>query len=338
MSHHTFSSLCRKPLTAVALALCAAAPLAHAQAKLSFGLPGIPPVFVSVQAMVADKEGFFKKHGVEVTLRAFESGASASRAVASGEISVALSPTALAVSQISNTDVKLVGIYGMEHPDWALGSTDPTATCDSLKGAAIGVDAVGGARSIALKTLLIGGCKLKVEDVQQVALSSNVGPAMIAGQLKFGVLHVDDIPAIEDQTKKPVKLVVTQKMSRPLDHYMLLVANKDKLAQNRDAYVRLVAGLIDAERFMRDPKNAARVGEDAKETGRSAAYAAKSLKAYVEMDFWPNGTDGLTEKNLELTGKVMKSVGNIKSDKEAAPFSRIADPSVWKDARALVKP
>ena len=328
-----------KPAAILAtLALCAAPILAQAQAKLTYAMPGIPPVFAAVQAMVADKEGFFKKHGVDVTLRAFESGAAASRAVASGEVSVALSPSALVISQMSNTDVKLVAIYGLEHPDWALGSTDPTATCDSLKGAAVGVDAIGGARSIALKTLLIGGCKMKIEDVQQIALSSNVAAALIAGQLKFGVLHIDDIPIIEDQTKKPVKLVVTQKMVRPMDHYMLLVANKEQLAQNRDAYVRLVAGLIDAERFMRDPKNAAKVAEDAKETGRSPAYAMKSLSAYVAMDFWPNDTDGLTEKNIELLGNVMKKVGNIKADKAVAPYARIADPSVWKDARALVKP
>ena len=340
MSRRIPLSICLKPLAslAVVVAFAATPQLAAAQDKLSYALPGIPPVFASVQAMVAEKEGFFKKHGVDVTLRAFESGASASRAVASGEISVALAPSPLVVSQISNTDVKLVGIYGLEHPDWALGSTDANATCASLKGAAIGVDAVGGARSIALKTLLIGGCHLQMSDVQQVALSSNVGPAMIAGQLKFGVLHIDDIPIIEAQTKKPVKLIVTQKMVRPLDHYMLLVANRDKLAQNRDAYVRLVAGLIDAERFMRDPKNADKVAVDAKETGRSPEYAKKSLEAYLAMDFWPNGTDGLTEKNLELLGKVMKKVGNIKADKQVAPYSRIADPSVWKDARAMVKP
>src|SRR5207253_9788920 len=112
-----------------------------------------------VQAMVADKEGLFKKHGLDVTVRAFESGANASRAVASGEVSVAHSPSPLVVSQISNTDVKLMGIYGLEHSDWVLGSTDPSATCETMKGAPIGVDAVGGARSIALKTLLIGGCK-----------------------------------------------------------------------------------------------------------------------------------------------------------------------------------
>jgi hypothetical protein len=43
------------------------------------------------------------------------------------------------------------------------------------------------------------------------------------------------------------------------------------------------------------------------------------------MDFWPNNTDGLAAKNLELLGKQMKDIGNIKPDKEVAPFTRIAD-------------
>ena len=100
---------------------------AAAQQKLTFGIPGIPPVFGGTIALVAEKEGLFKKRGVDVTVRAFETGAAASRAVASGEIAVSLSPSPLIVNQISNTDVKLVGIYGMEHPDWLIGATDPNA-------------------------------------------------------------------------------------------------------------------------------------------------------------------------------------------------------------------
>ena len=305
--------------------------------KMTFAVPGIPPVFAGVIAMVADKEGFFKKHGVDVDVRAFETGAAASRAVASGEIAMALAPSPLVVSQVSNSDVKLIGIYGLEHPDWLIGSTDPNASCQTIKGQAVGVDAVGGARSIALKTMLIGGCHMKIDDVQQVALSSNVAPAMVAGQIKYGALHIDDVAVLEAQTGKPIKTVVTQKTSRPLDHYMLVVVNEDKLAQNRDAYVRAVAGLIDAERFMRNPANAAKVAQDAKPTGHSIEQSENALKAYLAMTFWPNDTDGLTEKNLELVGKVMKNVGNIKPDKQVAPYDRIADPSVWRDAMKMVR-
>jgi ABC-type nitrate/sulfonate/bicarbonate transport system substrate-binding protein len=329
------NSLARICNIGAACALLVLAPGA-AQQKLTFGIPGIPPVFGGTIALVAEKQGFFKKYGVDVTVRAFETGAAASRAVASGEIAVSLSPTPLIVNQISNTDVKLVGIWGMEHPDWLIGSTDPNATCESMKGQAVGVDSLGGARSIALRTMLVG-CKMQIEEVQQVALSSNVGAAMVAGQLKYGVLHIDDIPVIEAETKKPMKTVVTQKAIRPVDHYLLLVANQDHLAKNRDAYVRIVAALIDAERFIRNPANHAKVAQDAAPTGRSGEIAIQALKAYNEMEFWPKDKDGLGAKNLEMVGSIQKKVGNIKADKAPAPYERVVDPSVWRDANAMVK-
>jgi NitT/TauT family transport system substrate-binding protein len=325
----------------IARAACAAAalmlfPALGAAQKLTFGIPGIPPVFGGTIAYVAEKEGMFKKHGVDVTVRAFETGAAASRAVASGEIAVSLSPSPLIISQVANTDVPLVGIWGMEHPDWLIGSTEADATCASLKGAPIGVDSVGGARSIALRTMLVA-CKMKVEEVQQVALSSNVGAAMVAGQLKFGVLHIDDIPVIEAESKKKLKVVVRQKDSRPVDHYLFLVAHRDHLAKNRDTYVRIVAALIDAERFMRDPANHAKVAQHASPTGRSGAIALQALKDYIAMDFWPKDHDGLGRKNIEVVGNIQLKVGNIKGDKKPAPYERIVDQSVWKDANAMVK-
>ena len=325
----------RAACLAAALALFPAA--GWAQQKMTLGIPGIPPVFGGTIALVAEKEGFFKRHGVDVTVRAFETGAAASRAVASGEIAAALSPTPLIISQVSNTGVKLVGIWGMEHPDWLIGSTDPAATCESMKGQPVGVDSVGGARSIALRTMLVA-CKMKIEDVQQVALSSNVGAAMVAGQLKYGVLHIDDIPVIEQESKKPLKTVVTQKDSRPVDHYLLLTVHQDNLAKNRDAFVRMVAGLIDAERFMRDPANHAKVAEIAAPTGRSGEIAQAALKKYIAMEFWPQGKDGLGKKNFEVVGAIMKKVGNIKPDKEPVAYERIVDVTIWRDANAMAKP
>ena len=335
MIHGSFAAILNVRALGVMLMLAGFPALCAAQQKLTLGIPGIPPVFGGTIALVADKEGFFKKRGVDVTVRAFETGAAASRAVASGEIAVSLSPSPLIISQVSNTDVKLVGIWGMEHPDWLIGSTDPQANCDSLKGAAVGVDSVGGARSIALRTMLVA-CKMKIDDVQQVALSSNVGAAMVAGQLKFGVLHIDDVPVIEAESKKALKTVVMQKDSRPIDHYLFLVAHQDRLAQNRDAYVRIVAALIDAERFMRNPANFAKVAQHAAPTGRTADFAEKALKVYVDMEFWPRDKDGLGRKNIEVVSKVQKAVGNIKADKSPASYERLVDPTIWRDGYALV--
>lgn len=317
------------------LVLACAPALCSAQ-KITIGTPGIPPIFGTVIMLVADKEGFFKKRGADVTVRGFETGSFATRAVVAGEIELALGPTPLVVSQIANTGVPLVGIWGMEHPDWLLGSTDPDASCAGIKGQAVGVDAVGGARSIALKTMLIGGCKMKIEDVQQVALGSQTAAAMIAGQLKYGALHIDDVPTIEAQSGKMIKVITTQKQSRPDDHYLILVTRKDKVARDRDVFVRAIAALIDAERFMRDPANADRVAQDASPTGRSPEFAKKSLKAYLDIEFWPHESDGLGRKSLEAVGKTQKAVGNIKSDKNPVPYDSFIDTTIWRDANALV--
>jgi ABC-type nitrate/sulfonate/bicarbonate transport system substrate-binding protein len=253
----------------------------------------------------------------------------------SGEIEASLTPTPLVVSQVSNADVPLVGIWGMEHPDWLIGATDQGGSCAGMKGQPVGVDSVGGARSIALKVMLIGGCKMQIDDVQQVALGANVGAAMVAGQLKYGVLHIDDVPVIENETKRPLKTIVLQKTSRPVDHYLLLIVRKDKLAQNRDALVRMLAALIDAERFMRDPANGAKVAQAAAPTGRTPDFAAKALKVYLDMEFWPHEKDGLTRTNFEAVGKGQKAVGNIKPDKEPSPYERLVDPTLWRDAYTM---
>ncbi len=55
------------------------------------------------------------------------------------------------------------------------------------------------------------------------------------------------------------------------------------------------------------------------------------------MEFWPKDHDGLSRKNIELVGKIMVKVGNIKGDKQPAPYERIVDTSIWQDAIKLAK-
>src|SRR5687767_2629749 len=61
----------RKLIASAMLAMCTAAVLASspakAQNKLRFGLiAGPPPIFAAIIGHVAQEQGFFKKHGVEV--------------------------------------------------------------------------------------------------------------------------------------------------------------------------------------------------------------------------------------------------------------------------------
>jgi NitT/TauT family transport system substrate-binding protein len=303
------------------------------------GLPGIPPVFLSVQEFVAQEEGFFKKHGVEVQLRPFDTGAAAGRAVASGDIDTAMVPTPVVINMVANGNAPLVGVYGLENPDWLIGSTDPALkSCKDLVGQPIGIDTPGGARSVALRQMIVPPpCSLKMEDMQQVGLGSNTSAAMVAGQIKLGVLHLDDVPVIEQKLGKTLTTIITIKQVKPVSHYDLLVVRKDKLAANRDKFVRVVAALNEAEAFMRDPKNWDRVAKIAEPTGRTPAEAKDSLKKYIDMEFWPKNYDGLTDKNIEAEVKTQATVGGIQAGKPVPTAESLIDHSLFRDATALSK-
>lgn len=328
----------RISLMTAGLVALATLPASAQSRDVTFGLPGIPPVFVSTQAYVAQQEKFFEKYGVKVTLRPFDSGASAARALASGDIDMSLSPSPLIVNMLSNNpSVDIVAIYGNEKPDWLIGSLDPAKTkCEQMKGLPVGVDSLGGARSIALAQML-RGCGLKAEDMQQVPLSTNVHVAMISGQLQIGVLHIDDVPIIERESKKKVITVVDINDVQKINHYMAVSTTRKRLAENRDTYVRVLAALIEAERFIRDPKNADRVAQAAADTGRTKDEAKRAIETYVKMDFWPKDNPGLDQPNIDAIIAAQKRIGGIRPDATPVAYERFANTSVYADALKMVK-
>lgn len=311
-------------------------PAAAQGKKVVVAIPGIPPIYSVMIAFVAEKQGFFKKHGVDVEIRPFDNGTAAARAVVAGDIDMAWSPTPPVINQVSNADVPLAAVYGMPNPDWVIGTTDEGKTCKDLVGQDVGVDSINGARSVALRSMLTGCPGVKIEDIKQIALGSTPGPALLAGQLRFAVLHLDDLAEIEHQGKK-LHVLLAMKNTNPTSHYLILVVRKDNLAKNRDAIVRTVAGMIEAAKFMQDPKNADVVAEIASITGHNKAVNKAALKAFLDIDFWAAKDDGMPRSKIEAVSALMKKIGSINPDKEPVSYDKFVDASVWKDANALVK-
>lgn len=321
----------------VAALMLAAGPAAAQSNKIVVALPGVPPVYSVTVAYVAEKQGFFKKQGVDVELRPFDNGTAAARAVVAGDIDLAWSPTPPVINQVSNADVPLVGVYGMPNPDWVIGTTEDGKTCKDLAGQDIGVDSINGARSVALRSMLAAGCKeVKIDEVKQIALGSQPGAALLAGKLKYAVLHLDDLAEIEQQGKK-LNALLTMKNTNPTSHYLIMVARKDNLAKKRDAIVRTVAGMVEAARFMQDPKNADAVAEAALVTGHNKDVNKAALKKFLDIDFWAVKDDGMPKDKIEAVAALMKKIGSIKADKEPVSYDKFVDGTVWKDASAMVK-
>src|SRR5439155_401823 len=218
----------------LAALLADSAPATAQDKKVVVAIPGIPPIYSVTIAFVAEKQGFFKKHGANVEIKPFDNGTAAARAVVAGDVDMAWSPTPPVINQVSNADVPLVAVYGMPNPDWVIGTTDEGKTCKDMVGQDVAVDSINGARSVALRSMLTGCPGVKIEDVKQVALGSTPGQALLAGRLNYAVLHLDDLAEIQHQGKK-LKILLAMKNTNPTSHYLIMVARKDNLAKNRDA-------------------------------------------------------------------------------------------------------
>jgi len=323
-------------LAVLAVAAVLARPAMAADKKLTLAVPGIPPIFASVLPIVAAHEGYFKKYGADIDVKYFESGTAAERAVVAGGVDLALSPTPLLIAQNSNAGVDLVGIYGMPNPDFLIASTDPKKTsCKDLIGQSVGVDAVGGARAVALAQML-GPCGVKIEEVQLAVLpSSATTSAMISGHLTFGVIHADEIAVLQTQGK-PVSVITTISKASPNSHFAMIVARRKDLEADRAAYVHLVAGLIEAARFLADPRNDDKAADIATPTGRTKAEAKGGVKEYREIGFWPASDDGLGRAKLEALIAIQTKNGSIRPDKTPVSYDKLVDTSIWRDAAALV--
>jgi NitT/TauT family transport system substrate-binding protein len=302
--------------------------------SIVLGSPGVPPVISGLLPYIAEKQGFYKKYGVNVTIKSFDTGTDATRAAATGQIDAAIMPPAQLIT-LASQGTPVVGIQGQEFPDWVVDSTDPSVnSCSGLKGQTIGVDAIGGIRYIALQQML-KTCGLKISDVHPIPFPGNAAPeALINGQLKTSVLHLNEVYDVEGQGK-PLTTAITMSTAVPHTMYEMYGTTKTTLAKKRDAFVRLVAAQIATIQWMNDPANADAVAQYATVTGDQKADLLKAMAGYAKINFWSADSASMPETNVDKMIKGQIAAGNITAAK-APTYSDIVDLSIFKDAQALV--
>lgn len=303
--------------------------------SIVLGSPGVPPVISGLLPYIADKQGFYKKYGVDVTIKSFDTGTDATRAAAAGQIDAAIMPPALLIT-LASQGTPVVGIEGQEFPDWVVDSTDPSVdSCTALKGQTIGVDAIGGIRYVALQQML-KTCGLSIGDVHPIPFPGNAAPqALINGQLKTSVLHRNEVYDVTGQGK-PLTTAIQMSTAVPDTMYEMYGTTKTDLVSKREAFVRLVAAQIATIKWMNDPANADAVAQYATVTGDQKADLLKAMADYKKIDFWSADTAGMPETNVENSIKGQIAAGNITAAK-APKYGDIVDLTVFKDAQALAQ-
>ncbi len=302
--------------------------------SLTLGSPGIPPVISGLLPYIAERQGFYKKYGVNVSIKNFQTGTDATRAVTTGQIDVAIMPPAQLV-QLAAQGKPLVALQGQEFPDWVVVSTESgVRTCQSLKGKSIGVDAIGGIRYIALLQML-RTCGMSISDVHPLPFPGNANPqALVAGQLKESVLHLNEFVDVQSQGKK---LTTVLKMSQavPDTMYEMYGTTKSELAKKRPTFVKLIAAQIATIAWMNDPKNADAVAQYATVTGDKKKDLLSAMAQYRAINFWSSTDAAMPQKNVTNSIQGQVAAGNVKAAK-APKYSDIVNLSVYADARKLV--
>jgi NitT/TauT family transport system substrate-binding protein len=301
---------------------------------LTLGSPGIPPVISGLLPYIADKEGFYKKFGVNVTIKNFQTGTDATRAVSTGQIDAAIMPPAQLL-ELTAQGIPLVAMQGQEVPDWVVASTSPSInSCTALKGQSIGVDAIGGIRYIALLQML-RTCGLSIKDVHPLPFPGNNNPqALINGQLKVAVLHLNEVVDVQQQLKKQLTSAVKMSQAVPNTMYEMYGTKKSDLAQKRSAFVKMIAAQIATINWMNDPANATKVSQLATVVGDPQSVMLNALAQYRQINFWSATDAGIPQSNLDNTIKSQVAAGNVPAAK-APTYSQIVDLSVYQDAQKL---
>jgi hypothetical protein len=112
----------------------------------------------------------------------------------------------------------------------------------------------------------------------------------------------------------------------------MLVTKKDKLAQNRALYVKVIEGDIAATSWMYDPKNIDAAAKTGQITGDSLAVSKSALLHYLGIKWWNVNSSGLTVQRITRTlGEYLK-LGAIPPGGNALTYKTMTDTSLWKDA------
>jgi NitT/TauT family transport system substrate-binding protein len=207
-------------------------------------------------------------------------------------------------------------------------------TCAQLKGQGVSVDAVGGIRYVALNSML-KSCGLSAQQIKPLVFPGNNAPqGMIAGQIKVGVLHLNELIDVNTQLHKQVTVVMRASQVSPNNMYEMYGVKKPTLAAKHTAFVRMVAAQIAALKWMANPANLDKAAQLGTVVGDSQPVMKQALQQYFHMGFWTLNGSGMPEANINHMIAVQIAVGNLKQS-TAPAYAQIVDQSIYQQAAKL---
>ena len=299
---------------------------------------GLPGCWYHVPLYIAQNFGFFEEFGVDVDIQPFKSGGDIVQAVQSGDIDgghIGTDPFLVGAPQ----GLAMKGIYGENKQDWILITRDPEVqSCTDLAGKEVGAQGVGDARWLVLSAILDGcGDGVTIDQVSTIDPNNDYVGVLVSGVLDTEIVHLDELAQVQGQTDDEWRTLAALSDLQQF-HYAMHVVGDDVIATNRDAVVRMTAGLIAATQFMYDPANFDEIVAYLTSAGiikqEDPELAAAVFQEFLDFGQWEKDTNGLDTAYLQNSIDSQVKAGSIAESYDPAS---IIDTSIWDEANQLVQ-
>ncbi|MEI6206489.1 MAG: ABC transporter substrate-binding protein [Desulfuromonadales bacterium] len=217
---------------------------------------GISPSLISTLTVVAEKQGYFKREGIDVELRNVGFGSNGVSEMLAGRIDVAESSTfALVSNSFSKNDFKIlstIAVFGNDN--MIIARTDrKIKRVHDLKGKRVGV--IKGAFAEYVLDLMLLGAGLNSSDVRIVRDSADNLPQRVgSGELDAACVFGLWIDKVSQALNANVTTLHDEKAFRVT---VVLSAKSSRIARNPECFRKLLKCYIKAEEYMKkNPENA----------------------------------------------------------------------------------
>lgn len=303
-----------------AAATTAAAPTEPVDVTLSYDWPSVD--FEATPIVVAQQQGLFEKHGVNVELIFPPDPASAAKVLATGKSDLALlTTTDLAFSAKAKLPIISIGNYTMRN-NWGL-FTKPGVpiALETLKGKTIST--YGDSWTKAMLPFVLKAADLTDADVKEVVVDWDL-PLLLKGKIDIATNTTNFLIAgVEDETGKSPEYLLAAEHGAPDVPVWVYAGNTDWLQANPDAAKGFMAAIGEATTWAcANPEDAATMfGEAYPDSGYSYSYNRigwTDTCRYVQDDAGALFTQ--TDEQWTQLGEALQGIGQLEQVEAPAAY------------------
>lgn len=260
------------------------APSASSTVSIVLGEPLSPPKIPQEAPYIAQAEGFFKKEGLNVTIKYMPNGLTSELGTTAGSITIGMAAGSDSIEAAAQgAPIHAVWVDYQKLDTVCIGTVK---SIKDLAGKNIGSTGPGGFGATTMGACL-KSAGLSLSSVKQITMTrSEFIPALSSGRISAAIFHTDDAYTVLHSIKN-ARILQYQYKSLPNYWYGSLNV-KDAYAQAHPAVVeKTIAALIMADRWMMNPaNNSAFISLASKNTGESVPAVTYAIQKDRSLGLW----------------------------------------------------